>query len=127
MSKEAKILFVRRRERLFSIGRHLVIPGIVAYGLFLVRPTEHNFMNYIAQSRKVDRQFNALFPPSTARTVPELSDDTRKYTTPGGQVSVSFQDVIIGAYGRVTFAAPSGETHRMHFVGSCGAMWWNIY
>lgn len=127
MSKEAKILFVRRREKLFTLGRHLVIPGFLSYGLFLVRPTEHNFVSFVAQSRKIDKEFNKLFPPTDAKTVPELCEDTRKYQHSDSEVRVDFRDVIIGAYGKITFIAPSGERHKMHFIGSCGALWWRVY
>lgn len=127
MSKEAKILSVKRRELFFSVGRRMVVPGCICYGLFLVRPTEPNFVNYISQTRRIDKSFNDLFPPTDAKTVPELCEDTRKYRTEGGSVQVTFRDIIIGAHGKVSLVAPNGEKHNLHFLGACGALWWRAF
>lgn len=63
MSTSATVHTLRRRAMLSSFVRHMFVPGLTLYGLFLLRPREGQFIRYLAEKRHFDAQFNELFPP----------------------------------------------------------------
>lgn len=63
MDRQARAARIRARERNFSLLRKAVVPTIVVYGLFIQRPKQYNFANYLAMRRKYEPSFDALFPP----------------------------------------------------------------
>lgn len=62
MDKASRVNRIRTRERHFASLRSLVVPVCLVYGLFIQRPKQYNFTNYISSRRKYDAEFNALFP-----------------------------------------------------------------
>jgi hypothetical protein len=54
-----------------SILRVLAIPCITAYGLYLVRPKETNFLLYLDERRRFEKDFDAMFSaPAPAAAAP---------------------------------------------------------
>ncbi|KAF8290211.1 hypothetical protein TcG_04523 [Trypanosoma cruzi] len=71
---------IRRQEFFFRQLRRLIIPGFLAYGLFIARPQEGHFLRYLAERRHHDAAFNRLFPPLPAGQSDERT--TREGSTP---------------------------------------------
>ncbi|ESL05484.1 hypothetical protein TRSC58_06865 [Trypanosoma rangeli SC58] len=62
---------IRRQELFLRQLRRLIIPGFLAYGMFVARPQEGHFLRYLAERRHHQVEFNLLFPPLPVMGVSE--------------------------------------------------------
>ncbi|ORC86260.1 uncharacterized protein TM35_000291420 [Trypanosoma theileri] len=73
-----RALRIRRQELFYRQLRRLIIPGFLAYGLFVLRPHEGHFVRYLAERRHHEAAFNRLFPPTPTPTTVEGNSKEEK-------------------------------------------------
>ncbi|RNF22367.1 uncharacterized protein Tco025E_03257 [Trypanosoma conorhini] len=76
---------IRRQELFFRQLRRLIIPGFLAYGMFVARPQEGHFLRYLAERRHHDVEFNRLFPPLPAEAPGKREGDVACRGAAGGR------------------------------------------